>query len=52
MPRAMARSSSTEARFNELSAAARQILTITDEGMGKRASAFDYLPHRPAPARA
>ena len=32
----------TEDRFNQLSAAAQYILTITDEGMGKRASAFDY----------
>ena len=32
----------TEERFNQLSAAAQYILTITDEGMGKRASAFDY----------
>ena len=32
----------TEDRFGALSLAEQFILTITDEGMGKRASAFDY----------
>jgi DNA gyrase subunit A len=32
----------SEERFNQLSAAEQFILTLTQEGMGKRASAFDY----------
>jgi len=32
----------TEERFEQLSAAEQFILTLTEEGMGKRASSFDY----------